>query len=175
MRRKQTERGARGLASPRTYRAFAATLLFVCFVQRAAAQQCDPSRFDTLIRFEWRRSFDSDIDVCVGKRGDLVTLLVTRHARDGTLTLRRERRLAANDWTKLVRTIMSAHLENVKTTALEDAMRQADGSTWRIRVESGPANSTAKGWTPSKSDATRVVGEAMLDLAGRDVVDGDVY
>jgi len=157
------------------YRAFVIALLFLCTVRDVSAEVCDPARFDTLIRFEWRRSFDSAIDVCAGKRGDVVAIFVTRRARDGTVTLHRDRRLTVADWAKLERVVTSAHLENVKPTTLEDMMRRCDGATWTIRFDAATVHRTAEQWAPETSAPTRVVGMAMLDLAGRDVIDGDVY
>jgi len=160
----------------RTFSAFAVALFaLLCVASRAHAEECDPARFDTLIRFEWRRSFDSDIDVCAGKRGDVVAIFVTRRARDGVVTLHRDRRLAAADWTKLERVVTNAHLENVKSRTIFDFMTEADGATWTIRVDRGAVHQSAQEWAPVASAPTRVVGMAMLDLAGRDVIDGDVY
>lgn len=157
------------------YRGFVIAFVFLCRVRGAQAEECDPARFDTLIRFEWRRSFHSDIDVCVGKRGAIVAIFVTRRARDGTVTLHRDRRLPMNDWSKLERVVANAHLERVQARTLQQMMSQADGATWTIRFDSGAAHRTTEEWAPARFDATRMVGEAMLDLAGRDVIDGEIY
>jgi hypothetical protein len=141
------------------------------------------TRGETAYRFVWLRTWGKPMAVRITRVGDHGHLVVTRLSGNGgydpgTVDAKRERDLTAAEWKRVEDAIAAASFD---TTATEGAMGN-DGAQWIIERAKPGAYRLVERWSPTYDAASAAKNAAFvracdlfLDLAGRDLVTGDVY
>lgn len=126
-------------------------------------------------RFTWLRTWGRPIAVRVSPTHLWVTRLSGDGGYDpGRIDVQRDRALGASEWQRLESAIAAASFDTIDR---EGAMGH-DGAQWIIERAKGGAYRLVERWSP-KNDAKEAAYvracDVFLDLAGRDLVTGDVY
>jgi hypothetical protein len=137
------------------------------------------SRGSTAYRFLWLRTWGRPIAVRVTVNGTGAHLVVTRLSgsggyEPGDVELRRERDLGRAD----VQRIESALADADYDTTPAEGEAGMDGAEWIIERAAAGNYRLVERWSPAPtgpSASFRAACEVFLELAGRDVITGDVY
>jgi hypothetical protein len=134
---------------------------------------------ETAYRFLWLRTWGRPIAVRVTVDGVRARLFVTRFSGSGgydpgEIDVHRERELEARDVGVIEAALSTASFDTIDT----QGTMGADGAEWVLERAKGGVYRMVERWTPRhnpKYAAFVAACDLLLDLAGRDLVSGDVY
>ncbi len=141
------------------------------------------ARGETAYRFVWLRTWGRPMAVRVTRVGDRAHLVAIRLSGDGgydpgTIDAKRERDLGPAEWTRVEDAFAAASFD---TTATQGEMGN-DGAQWILERAKSGGYRLVERWSPTYDAASAAKNAAfvracnvLLDLAGRDLVTGDVY
>ncbi len=137
------------------------------------------ARGETAYRFLWLRTWGRPLSVRVTRDGKRAHLAATRLTGDGgydpgKVDVHRERDLTESEWQGLESAIAAASFDTIET----QAEMGHDGAQWIIERSKDAHYRLVERWSPQttgKHVTFRRACEVFLDLAGRDLVTGDVY
>jgi hypothetical protein len=136
-------------------------------------------RGETAYRFLWLRTWGRPIAVRVTFDGTNARLVATRLTGDGdyvpgAVDVHRERELAKADVRRIEAALSAASFDTIDT----ENRGGCDGARWVIERAKDGAYRLVERWAPlNKAEYAAFVHacDLFLDLAGRDLVTGDVY
>lgn len=134
------------------------------------------ARGQTVYRFLWLRTFDKPIAVRVSLVGDHAHLVATRLSgaggyAPGTIETQRERDLPLSDIAKVEAALDAAQFDKLPPRTLGSL----DGAQWIIERAKNGTYRIVDHWSPEPDDPFTRACNLFLDLAGRDLVVGQVY
>lgn len=131
----------------------------------------------TAVRFLWLRTWGRPIAVRVDVDGGLARLVATRLTGDGgyrpgKIDVQRSRALTAAEWEEVERALAAATFDTMPA----QAEAGLDGAQWILERAKGGTYHLVDRWSPlGRYAAFAHACQVLLDLAGRDLVYGDVY
>jgi hypothetical protein len=128
-------------------------------------------------RFLWLRTFHKGIAVRITRDGGSATLVANRLSgaggyEPGKIEMHRERALSDEEWNRVERALSQARFDTLCSVP-ESAGN--DGAEWIVERATEDGYKLVERWAPPPEDAFRAACETFLDVAGRDIIVGDVY
>ena len=130
-------------------------------------------------RFLWLRTFHKPIAVRLTFDGKKAHVTATRLGGQGgyapgTVEVRRDHDVPLDAWNRVESALAAAHFDTMPV----DELGGNDGAKWIVERAKGGSYRLVERWSPAADGAEaefRKACEQFLDIAGRDIVQGDIY